>query len=132
MNDQIICINGCSLDGLSHSEAMKTLQSAQGMVELVVLRDPPSSGPHSPHTPAPLYDGHPPPLLTTPPHTFSTPTSLPQTTPSSGLRRLHPPLAGQLLADQLGTVSCIFTMNHNSRPLNSLKTCIKSIICMSR
>lgn len=38
-NDQIIRINGCSLEGLPHNEAVQILQAAHGLVELVVLRD---------------------------------------------------------------------------------------------
>lgn len=65
-NDQIICINGQSLEGLPHTTAVKLLQSAQGVVELVVLRDlhsdpslnsdpSPNSDPSTPRTPQDPY-----------------------------------------------------------------------------
>ncbi len=39
VNDQIIRINGRSLEGLQHNDAIKLLQAEQGAIELVVLRD---------------------------------------------------------------------------------------------
>ena len=54
-NDQIIQINGHSLEGLPHAEAVKFLQSARGKVELVAVRDqqtpPTPSSPFKPHPP---------------------------------------------------------------------------------
>ena len=48
-----MCVNGLSLEGLAHSDAIKILQSAQGVVDLMILRDlhsdPSSSVPRSPH-----------------------------------------------------------------------------------
>ena len=50
--DQILAIDGQPLD-LSHHEAIRILQSAQGLVQLVVARGPDQQGdqPSSPHKP---------------------------------------------------------------------------------
>ena len=46
VDDQITHINGHALKEMSHNEGVKLLQSARGMVELIVMRD--SSHSHAP------------------------------------------------------------------------------------
>ena len=46
VDDQITHINGRALKEMSHNEGVKLLQSARGMVELVVMRD--STHSHAP------------------------------------------------------------------------------------
>ena len=67
-NDQIISINGQSLEGIPHTEAVKMLQAARGVVELVILRDlvPSPPSPSTKHSPQ-IWQPPPPPTLTPPP-----------------------------------------------------------------
>ena len=120
-NDQIIRINGRSLEGLLHSEAIKILQSTQGIVEIVVLRnlnpDPPAPNPDVPLK-GPWdnsYGGvdisskspHPPPP--SPPNLSSSPPSASPPPPPSLLHPYPPPPS----QNQEGLVSSSFWLPVN-------------------
>lgn len=142
VNDQIVRINGRSLDGLQHSEAIKLLQSQQGTVELVVLRDSHASGhasiPHSPQSPlashgtehAPASASSTSSALTTPLTGASTSSevsqktfTLPQAPPSSsgGARRPHPPRMSQYLEEESEEMSSVSTTKGQSASFAALQ-----------
>ena len=50
INDQIIRINGRSLEGFHHNDAIKLLQAEQGVVKLVITRENHAPNLHSPQS----------------------------------------------------------------------------------
>ena len=107
-NDIITAINGQSLEGVPHSEAVRLLQAVRGVVQLSCLREqelaPPSSpSPHAHPPPSPLTltshpspspsaHAHPPPSpLTLLPHHHASPSAHAQPPPSPLSLTPHPP-----------------------------------------
>ena len=107
-NDQIIYINGRSLEGQPHSEAVKLLQSTRGIVELVISRD-------SSHTSAasPLTSGGRVPKWVTPP-----PVSLSQGSPLSPVKPHSETVVenGQHLEEESVSV-CVFVCRLEGRSM---------------